>query len=578
VFGELRRRNAFRVATLYVVTSWLILQVASTLFEVLHIPEWASRLVLALLVLGFPIALLFSWIYELTPEGLKKQHEVDRTQSITYVTGRRIDYAIGALAVLAIVVVIVDRFVPRDSTSEKQAPPLDATVSSTKSIAVLPFLDMSQAKDQEYFADGITEELLNLLARNPGIKVIGRTSSFQFKGKNEDLRVIGEKLGVNHLLEGSVRKAGDKVRITAQLIRAGDGSHVWSETYDRELNDVFAVQDDIAGEVVRALKVTLLGPPAAPRTLDPETHALFLQGQFFLSRKSPDDMQRSIDYFEQALARDPTFAPAWVGVGAASFNLTNSIERDKWFAKARAAAQKAIELAPESGDGYASLAMAIAAQDWNWSEVGRLVARARELDPRGQRTLSASASFAWFTGDNAGAIDAFRQITEIDPLSTTAWHNYAHVLKNAARYDEAERAARKALELNPGQVSGYATLALIQALRGDGAAALASAVEEPDEFWKAATMPIALFAAGKPDEAAAALSTLREKYSDTAAYQIAMCYAFLGKRDDALDWLERALAQRDDGLTEVLNEPTFASLRDAPRYREVVRKVGFQPI
>jgi TolB-like protein len=284
------------------------------------------RFVALLLILGFPLVLIFSWVYELTPEGLKKQHEVDLNQSITHETGRKINYLIGALAVLAIVVVAVERFIPRTAPipaatdAAPGAPPAEAPVqAAAKSIAVLPFVNMSSDPGNEYFSDGLSEELLNVLAKLPELRVIGRTSSFQFKGRNEDLRVIGEKLNVAHVLEGSVRKSGNKVRITAQLIKAADGSHLWSETYDRTLDDIFAVQDDIAGEVVKALQVTLLGTALTPRSepQDSEAYNLALQGRFFLERRGREDFERSVEYFRRSLERDRDYAPAWAGLSQA---------------------------------------------------------------------------------------------------------------------------------------------------------------------------------------------------------------------------------------------------------------------
>jgi TolB-like protein len=251
------------------------------------------RLVALLLLLGLPLVLIFSWVYELTPEGLKKQHEVDREQSITHETGRKINYLIGALAVLAIVVVAIERFMPR--TEPIPAP------AAAKSIAVLPFVNMSSDADNEYFSDGLSEELLNLLARVPDLRVAARTSAFQFKGEKIDVKDVAQKLNVAHILEGSVRKSGNKVRITAQLINAADGYHLWSETYDRTLDDIFAVQDDIAGEVVKALQVTLLGTALTTRskTQDSEAYNLALQGQFFVLRGHRDDFERAAEYFRR---------------------------------------------------------------------------------------------------------------------------------------------------------------------------------------------------------------------------------------------------------------------------------------
>ena len=294
VIAELKRRNVFRVAALYLVAAWVLLQVGDLLFGLLGLPAWSNKLLFAGLVLGFVPALIFSWVYELTPEGLKREHEIERNASITAATARKLDLIVVGLLVIAIVVVAVERFIPRTAPipaatdAASGASSAEAPVqAAAKSIAVLPFADMSSGKDQEYFADGLSEELLNLLAKLPELRVIGRTSSFQFKGRNEDLRVIGEKLNVAHILEGSVRKSGEKVRITAQLIRAADGSHLWSETYDRTLDDIFVVQDDIAGEVVKALKLTLLGTALTTRSKpqDSEAYNLALQGRFFLERR-----------------------------------------------------------------------------------------------------------------------------------------------------------------------------------------------------------------------------------------------------------------------------------------------------
>ena len=290
VIAELKRRNVFRVALLYLVAAWVILQVAQLLFDVLKLPDWTSRLVLGLLALGFPLALIFSWVYELTPEGLKREHEVERNASITAETARKLDLIVVGLLVIAIVVVAVERFIPRTAPipaatdAASGASSAEAPVqAAAKSIAVLPFADMSAGKDQEYFADGLSEELLNLLAKIPDLRVAARTSAFKFKGEKIDVKEVAQKLNVAHILEGSVRKSGNKVRITAQLIKAADGYHLWSETYDRTLDDIFVVQDDIAGEVVKALKLTLLGPTPVPRSkpVDSEAYNLALQGRFF---------------------------------------------------------------------------------------------------------------------------------------------------------------------------------------------------------------------------------------------------------------------------------------------------------
>ncbi len=398
VFGELKRRNVFRVAALYLVAAWVLLQVGDLLFGLLGLPAWTNKLLFAGLVLGFVPALIFSWVYELTPEGLKREHEVERNASITAETARKLDLIVVGLLVIAIVVVAVERFIPRTAPipaateAASGASSAEAPVqAAAKSIAVLPFADMSAGKDQEYFADGLSEELLNLLAKLPELRVIGRTSSFQFKGRNEDLRVIGEKLNVAHILEGSVRKSGEKVRITAQLIRAADGSHLWSETYDRTLDDIFVVQDDIAGEVVKALKVTLLGTALTTRSKpqDSEAYNLALQGRFFLDRRGQKDLERAVEYFRRSRERDPDYAPAWAGLSQAYARQADGglVPAADGYRRAREAAEKALALDPQLADAHLAMGWIHSSYDWDWAAADASFRKALDLEPGSAQAL-----------------------------------------------------------------------------------------------------------------------------------------------------------------------------------------------
>jgi len=273
-FGELKRRNVFRVGIAYAITAWVLLQIVDVITPLLELPEWAPKLIFVILAIGFFPALIFAWAFELTPEGLKREKEVDRSESITDQTGKRLNRMIIGVLGVAVVLLLVDRFV---GSGSPVAPEVVATGS--KSIAVLPFVNMSSDNEQEYFSDGITEEILNSLAAVKELKVAGRTSSFAFKGQNDDLRKIGDTLGVDHILEGSVRKAGATVRITAQLIQVDDGFHMWSDTYDRELTDVFAIQEEIATEILKQLRATLLDEELQAfemQRTDPEVYDLYL--------------------------------------------------------------------------------------------------------------------------------------------------------------------------------------------------------------------------------------------------------------------------------------------------------------
>ncbi len=313
LIDELKRRNVFKAGAAYLALGWVVTQVTSTVAPVLHMPEWIASVVVWIGVIGFPFVIMFSWIYELTPEGLKRENQVDRTTSITHVTSRRLDHIIIGLLVLAIGLFAFDRFSPRkaepvaasdEATTpaiKSAAAPSTAAASpaaSDSSIAVLPFVDMSQSKDQEYFSDGLSEELLNLLAQIPQLRVIARTSSFSFKGKEVDVAEIAKTLNVANVLEGSVRKSGDTLRITAQLIRTADSSHLWSETYDRQLTDVFKVQDEIAAAVVAQLKVKLLPAQQVTnphRTANTEAYNQYLLGNQFFNRNSLEGYHFAVD-------------------------------------------------------------------------------------------------------------------------------------------------------------------------------------------------------------------------------------------------------------------------------------------
>jgi len=326
---ELKRRNVFRVAIAYVIIAWLLLQVGDTLAPALHLPDWVNSVLAFFLILGFPLAIFFAWAYELTPEGLKKEKDVDRGKSITRVTSRKLDYVVFALLVLALAYFTFDKFVldpSRDAelvqaTTEAVAGRATETGKAEiadKSIAVLPFVNMSNDPEQEYFSDGISEELLNVLAQFPGLQVAARTSAFQFKGQNRDIAGIAKQLHVNHVLEGSVRKAGNRLRITAQLIDADSGFHLWSETYDRELDDIFAIQDEISAAIGEALKIELkLGSgesgaalPSIPAASTVQAYEYYLKGRQLINQRSRNGLEKAVTALERSLELDERYAPS----------------------------------------------------------------------------------------------------------------------------------------------------------------------------------------------------------------------------------------------------------------------------
>jgi len=584
VIAELKRRNVFRVAALYLVAAWVLLQVGDLLFGLLGLPPWTNKLLFAALVLGFVPALIFSWVYELTPEGLKREHEIERNASITAATARKLDLIVVGLLVVAIVVVAVERFIPRTAPipaateAASAASSAEAPVSAAaKSIAVLPFADMSSGKDQEYFADGLSEELLNLLAKLPELRVIGRTSSFQFKGRNEDLRVIGEKLNVAHILEGSVRKSGEKVRITAQLIKAADGSHLWSETYDRTLDDIFVVQDDIAGEVVKALKLTLLGTALTTRSKpqDSEAYNLALQGRFFVERRGQKDLGRAVEYFRQARERDPSYAPAWAGLSEAyarQADLGHVLAADG-YRYAREAAEKALALDPQLVDAHLAMGSIHQVYDWDWAGADASFRRALDLEPGNAQALRLASIPASTLGNWSEAIDLASKAVERDPLRPASYNNLGVILLAVNRDAAAEAAIRKALELDPGGASWQYGIGRALLLQGKTDAALQAMEQETEEVWRLSGLPLAFHALGRRSESDAALAALKGKYADVAAYQIAEVHAYRGEADLAFEWLERAHAQRDGGLVDIKGDRFLRGLAGDPRYKAFLRKL-----
>jgi len=373
LFEELKRRNVFKVGTAYAVLAWILAQITDVFLEPFGAPGWVIKTILLVLMAGFPMALFFAWAFEMTPEGIKKEKDVDRTQSITHETGQKLNLAIIFILILALGYFAFDKFMlapERDAelvrtTEEAQGVPAE-TAATEKSIAVLPFVNMSDDAGNEYFSDGISEEILNSLARVKELKVAGRTSSFAFKGKNQDLRQIGDALGVEHILEGSVRKAGTKVRITAQLIQVEDGFHLWSDTYDRELDDVFAIQDEIATAILEQLKAQLLDGEQVVVTsarADSEAYDLYLLARQRMYERTGPTLRSAADLLDQAIALDPAYAPAYAQRGIIAMLLSEGegfygeIPHEQADAQGKLYIDKALQLDPLLAEAWAGLGL-----------------------------------------------------------------------------------------------------------------------------------------------------------------------------------------------------------------------------
>ena len=461
-------------------------------------------------------------------------------------------------------------------TREQPKTQVVTTASGKTAIVVLPFNDMSADKSQEYFSDGLTEELTDLLTKNPKLRVISRTSAFSFKGKEVDMKTIAGKLNVTHVLEGSVRKAGDEVRITAQLIETATDSHLWSETYDRKMENIFAVQDDIASSVAGALKLTLEGAksPKAKQT-GPEAYNAYLQGRYFYDRHSKEDLEKAIGYFKQALQMDPNYARAWVGLSRVHNSQADIgyMPLDQGYEKARKEAQKALELNSNSAEAYSQLGWISSNYDWNWTNADESFKRALELEPRNAEVIRGAASLAGTLGRFEEAIVLDRRAIDLDPLRVATYYNLGYELYYAERHDEAEAAIRKVLELDPQYPGGYHILGRIYLAQSKFEEAFAEMQKEQEPTWHAFGLTIAFHAMGKKKEADAALATFIEGNQNEGGYQIAEIYAYRGETDKAFEWLERAYKQRDGGLTEMKGDPLLRNIKKDPRYTAFLQKM-----
>jgi TolB-like protein/Flp pilus assembly protein TadD len=466
LLAELKRRNVIRMAGLYLVGAWLITQVAGTVLPMFGAPEWVARTVVILLAVGFLPALIVSWVFELTPEGLKRDADVTPGQSVAPQTARRMERSMLVLLVLALAFFGFDKFylAPKREAAaisvareEVKAQTLTQARASEKSIAVMPFVNMSSDQEQEYFSDGMTEEVLNALANVPNLAVTARTSVFSLKGQNKDVREIGKLLGVAYVLEGSVRKAADEVRITAQLIRADSGFHLWSETYDRKLENVFDLQAELAGAIAKALELPLgLGGDAAlvsERSADPEAYALYLQARAAY-RARGDGVKRSIELYRAALKRDPEFAPAWAGLASSLVVLpwyipgAEKVNAPDFMREAEQAGKQALALSPNLPQGHTALAMVYSFQ-WQWALAEQHFRQALALAPNDPEVHYHYADWLGAVGRSEEALAAASKAVELDPLVPIFLNGKANRLSHLGRLDEAIDVRQAAYALAP---------------------------------------------------------------------------------------------------------------------------------
>lgn len=585
LFTELKRRNVLRAGLLYTGAVWALAQGIAQLGPSVGAPEWITRWFLVAAAIGFPFWIAFAWFYEFTPQGLKRESEIAPDDSIAHSTGRKLDFWIIGVLAVAVVLLLTNQFVlRRDATSTADAQAVAAQLAKVpdKSIAVLPLGNASGDEGQQYFSDGLSEDLITALSQFDGLTVISRNSAFQFRDSTDDARTIGAKLGVAHLLEGSVRRAGDTVRITAQLVNTADGSTLWSQRYDRPYQDLFALQDEITRAVAAALKARLLTAAGAQDDHPPSgnlaAYNAYLQGNFYSTRGTEADMHKAIDAYATATRLDPRYAQAWVAMSYEWSGLATSflagVPAQQAYAQARSAADTALALAPDLAAAHRARGNLFLTADLNWTAAEAEYRRAVELAPNDAGAKSSLGSLLATLGQPGQAVELNRPALAANPLSAFRHYWLASYLLALGRLDEATQAIGKAIELQPGTPGLHTGLAIIEILRGDARAALAAARQEPEGIWRNVALALALQIGDDRAAADAALKTLIDTQADESAYQIAEVYALRQEPDAMFMWLDRAWASRDPGVSLLLYDPIVLRYRDDPRFAAYCRKVG----
>jgi TolB-like protein/Tfp pilus assembly protein PilF len=595
LFSELKRRNVFRVGAAYVVLSWLIIQVVETIFPPFGFGDGAIRAVVIALGIGLIPVLIFSWVFELTPEGLKLDKDVDPSQSVDMRTGKMLDRGIVVVLLVALSYFAFDKFVldpARDAQQLKTARQegrSEAIIASVgdRSIAVLPFVDMSPQSDQSYFSDGVSEELLNLLATLPAVRVTSRSSAFSFKDKGLSVPEIAERLNVSYVLDGSVRKAGQQIRISAQLIDARSDTQLWSRNFDRTLENIFQVQDEIAGNVVNQIKGTLNIAAPEQRQTDPAAYALFLQARQKRRLGTVDGYNEAIDLYRRALDIDPKYPPAWDEMASAyqSQALTGLRPAEEGFQLGRESALAAIDVDPDYAPAYDSLAFIAQYYEADVANAARYAQRALKLAPQDTKIIGSAGMLLQNMGRQQEGLKLIEYTVTTDPLSPSWHYTLGRAYLAAGRYIDAVKSFETTLRLSPDFSLGHYNLAVALMLASRPTEAIAVLQDEPREDWRLTGLTTALYAQERQQgnvrqiskASDVTLAELLEKYSGNMTYNIAYVYAYRGEADAAFRWLEKAIAIKDAGVGEILTEPLFANIHDDARWLPLLQKLGKAP-
>jgi serine/threonine-protein kinase len=545
-FDELKRRNVIKVSVAYVLVAWVVLQVADVLLNNLEAPGWVFKAILTVLIIGLPTTIILSWVFDWTPAGL---HRTDSSGP---------DKVVGA--------------------------PDSAVLPTGPSVAVLPFVNMSGDPENEYFSDGLTEELLNVLAKISALKVAARTSSFHFKGQTGDIAEIGRRLGVATVLEGSVRQSGSRVRITAQLINAADGYHLWSETFDRELDDIFAVQDEISSSVADALQVQLLDQDAGPQvvggTSNTEAFQAYLLGVHYRNRGDNEETLRAaIDAFQQAIDLDPAYAKAYVGLARAwsHMALNSFVSYETGVRPMEAGITTALELAPRLAEAHLALGQFQFFHRQNLRAADEAFKMARELNPGNVEAQFEYSRIQCYQGNFDEAVAAARVALQLDPVSLIANHFLGHILYFSRLYDDAIPALRHTLAMEPEYPKPHYFIAMALFWQGHTEAAWEEIQQEPLQWMKWTASAVILHRLGRIEEAEANLAEIsQEDNEEFATIQRADVFAQWGDVEMAFKNLDLAFEYGDPGLSQLLVDPFLDPLREDPRFIAMLERLGLK--
>lgn len=600
IVQELRRRNVFRVAVVYLSAAWLLVEIAETLFPIYGLSDGSVRLVVTLLSIGFPLVLVFSWIFELTPAGLRLEKNIDRSVEPPHQTSKKLDRIIIVLLALALGYFAVDKFVLEPQRVAKVAETAARTAteqalelqkeehSPDKSIAVLPFANMSPDTSDEYFSDGLTEELIGKLSKVNGLRVTARTSVFAFKGTNRDIRDIGERLNVRTVLEGSVRREQNRIRVTAQLISVENGFHLWSESYDYEMDSVLALQETISRAIIGALEIQLTPRDdeqiSGNTSVNPEAYELYLKGRYYWARLDTGGLQKSIESFQRAIAVDPSYPPAHAGLANAySFaGYFGMMPPREALPLSHVQAEAALALNPKSSEALVARGMFWLVYEWDWDRARDDLMLALELNPNSSLAHWAYAEYLMLSG-SPRALDSALHALSLDPLSLPIMNLVAFTYLNRGMFAEAMQMDQEMLAMDAGFAAAHWNLGIVHMLQGR----FEQAIEELGQSVEysgglSSTLAIQAYAHAKSGDEAMALAILSElesrRQSPGQGYAspvlIACVYEGLGRADEALNWLQQAITERDGWLVFMNSFPRFETLRGEPRFEKILLQVG----